>query len=85
VCFLGKNGGKFCIMEMTLNDLPINTQAVIISNSNMRLQELGFCVGEKVMITIRAVFGGPIAVKVNSSLFALSRSEAECIYIDFVQ
>lgn len=73
------------LVVVTLNNLPLNTQGVIISNPNDSLHELGFMVGAKVAIIARAVFDGPIAVRVESSTFAVRKEEVEEIYVEIVQ
>ena len=48
----------------------------------LRLAEIGFIPGERVMITARGLPGGdPLAVRVGGSTFALRRAEAECIHL----
>ncbi len=48
----------------------------------LRLAELGFIPGERVMITARGLPGGdPLAVRVGGSTFALRRAEAECVHL----
>jgi Fe2+ transport system protein FeoA len=72
-------------MELTLNNLPLNAQAIIISNPNDKLQELGFMIGSRVRIIARTCFNGPIAVKIETATFALRRDEAEQIYVELIQ
>lgn len=46
------------------------------------LEEIGFCVGERVMLMARALPGGdPMVVRVGQSTFALRRAEAACIRV----
>ncbi len=48
----------------------------------LRLAELGFIPGERVMITARGFPGGdPLAVRVGDSTFALRRAEAACVHL----
>lgn len=48
----------------------------------MRLQEIGFIVGERVQILRRSMPGGdPLAIRVSDSTFALRRAEAACIRV----
>jgi ferrous iron transport protein A len=48
----------------------------------LRLAELGFIPGERVMVTARGFPGGdPLAVRVGNSTFALRRAEAACIQL----
>lgn len=46
-----------------------------------RLHELGFFEGERVRVLNRGVAGGPLAVRVGSSTFALREVEAERIQV----
>lgn len=44
------------------------------------LEEIGFIVGERVMLMARAMPGGdPLVVRVGQSTFALRRAEAACV------
>lgn len=46
------------------------------------LEEIGFIVGERVMVMARAMPGGdPLVVRVGQSTFALRRAEAACVEI----
>ena len=48
----------------------------------LRLAELGFIPGERVMVTARGFPGGdPLAVRVGDSTFALRRAEAACVHL----
>jgi ferrous iron transport protein A len=46
-----------------------------------RLRELGFLDGEEICVVARAAAGGPLAVRVGETTFALRQCEAECILI----
>jgi ferrous iron transport protein A len=46
------------------------------------LAEIGFLPGEAVSVRSRGAWGGPLAVHVGQSLFALRRAEADCIEIE---
>lgn len=47
------------------------------------LEEIGFIVGERVMLMARGLPGGdPLVVRVGQSTFALRRAEAACIHVD---
>ncbi|HTN50635.1 MAG TPA: FeoA family protein [Burkholderiaceae bacterium] len=46
-----------------------------------RLQELGFLDGARVRILNRGVAGGPLAVRVGSTTFALRGAEAERVLV----
>ena len=46
------------------------------------LEEIGFIVGEHVMLMARALPGGdPLVVRIGQSTFALRRAEAACIQV----
>jgi ferrous iron transport protein A len=46
-----------------------------------RLRELGFLDGEDVHVLTRGIAGGPIAVRVGGTTFALRVAEAECVLV----
>ncbi len=46
------------------------------------LEEVGFVVGESVMLTARAALGDPLVVRVGTATFALRRAEAACIQVE---
>ena len=46
------------------------------------LEEIGFIVGEHVMLMARALPGGdPLVVRIGQSTFALRRAEAACVQV----
>lgn len=46
------------------------------------LEEIGFIVGEQVMLMARALPGGdPMVVRIGQSTFALRRAEAACVRV----
>ncbi len=46
-----------------------------------RLGDIGFVIGERVMVLRRGMPGGePLAVQVGASVFALRRAEAACVH-----
>jgi ferrous iron transport protein A len=47
----------------------------------VRLRELGFLDGEDVLVLTRGIAGGPIAVRVGGTTFALRAAEAECVLV----
>ena len=72
----------------TLEDLPLGKPATVLCvvapehapEWALRLAEIGFIPGERVMVTARGRPGGdPLAVRVGASTFALRRAEAGCI------
>jgi ferrous iron transport protein A len=46
-----------------------------------RLRELGFLDGEEVKVLAAAAGGGPLAVRIGETTFALRRREAECVLV----
>lgn len=47
------------------------------------LEEIGFLVGERVMLMTRGLPGGdPLAVRIGQSTFALRRAEAACVLVE---
>lgn len=49
----------------------------------MRLAEIGFLPGERVMVMARGRPGDdPLVVRVGLSTFALRRAEAACVHVD---
>jgi ferrous iron transport protein A len=74
----------------TLDRVPLATAFVIHEvvypedgrGWNLRLEELGFLPGERVLVLTRGRPGGdPLAVRVGHSTFALRRIEAACVRI----
>jgi ferrous iron transport protein A len=49
-----------------------------------RLRELGFLDGEEVKVLAAGSAGGPLAVRVGETTFALRRREAECVLVQSV-
>lgn len=70
-----------------LVDLPQGTSAIVAgvdvvragSGVARRLAEIGFLPGESIRVLARVPGGGPIAVRIGSSTFALRRHEASCV------
>ena len=46
-----------------------------------RLRELGFLDGEEVQVLAAGISGGPLAVRIGETTFALRRREAECVLV----
>ena len=46
-----------------------------------RLRELGFVDGEEVRVLAAGPVGGPLAVRVGASTFALRAREAACVFV----
>lgn len=50
-----------------------------------QLGDLGFVVGERVILLRRGLLGGdPLVVRVGLSTYALRRAEAECVRIELL-
>lgn len=73
-----------------LDDQPIGRGATIVRvvapahspEWALRLAEIGYMPGERVMVAARGWPGGePLAVRVGNSTFALRRAEAACIQV----
>lgn len=48
----------------------------------LRLEEIGFIVGERVMLMARGLPGGdPLVVRIGQSTFALRQAEAACVRV----
>ena len=70
-----------------LVDLPPGASAIVaaVEVASMgsavarRLAEIGFLPGESIRVLARVPGGGPIAVRIGSSTFALRRHEASCV------
>ncbi len=60
-----------------------HVQASVVAPEWARwLEEIGFVVGERVMLMARGLPGGdPLVVRVGQSTFALRRAEAACIQV----
>ena len=66
---------------MNLYDLPIGVVAIIkTAAGDERLSEI-FIEGERVKIIAKTPFGGPVAVKVYGTAFALNEHEAKSIEV----
>jgi ferrous iron transport protein A len=70
-----------------LVDLPNGVSAIVAgvdvhragASVGRRLAEIGFLPGEPIHVIARVPGGGPIAVRIGSSTFALRRHEASCV------
>ncbi|WP_426189898.1 FeoA family protein [Massilia sp. DWR3-1-1] len=74
----------------TLDTLPAGQGGTVIhlapsaqggADVARRLMELGFVPGERIRMLRRGVQGGPLAIKVGESTFALRRFEAALVSI----
>jgi Fe2+ transport system protein FeoA len=68
-------------MTVTLDKLPINTDAIIVSNSNERQVDLGLCAGTRLRVISRSLFNGPIAIQFGTSCFAFRLHELSNVYV----
>jgi Fe2+ transport system protein FeoA len=66
---------------MTLAEAVQGCAYRITSAPSGRWADLGFVAGERVVVLARAARGGPLAVRVGSSTFALRLWEAELILV----
>lgn len=75
---------------LTLDDLSIGQTARVTSIATTepqsdtagQLEDIGFTLGEMVVVLTRGVPGGdPLVVRVGQSRFALRRIEARCIRV----
>lgn len=60
-----------------------DVQAVspVLAELPARLRELGFLEGEEVEVLASGLSGGPLAVRVGGTTFALRLREAECVTV----
>lgn len=75
----------------TLDRLPVQAMATILGIKadhhdggalKRRLLELGFVPGERVQVLRRVIFrGGPLAVRVGTSTFAMRRLESSLVEV----
>ncbi len=77
-------------MVMSLAEAPLHREMIVISiivpekleEIARQLEEIGFLVGERVMVLNKVIPGGdPIAVRVGLSTFALRKLEATCVKV----
>lgn len=75
---------------MALVGLPRGRTAAVVSVQRAaqaavalptRLRELGFLDGEEVEVLARGVAGGPLAVRIGETTFALRTAEARCVLV----
>jgi len=62
-------------VAMTADQLSINQSAVVVGCSSLSMQEIGFIEGEIIKVIAQAPFGGPKAVRVGLSAFAVRDEE----------
>lgn len=71
---------------MTLADLPIGTEAKVVSVSgeravSKRLMEMGVVPGVSVRVVKSAPFGDPIEIRLRGYSLAMRRSEADAVEV----
>ena len=69
---------------MTLDELPLNRDAIIVECHEVRFGELGCNCGTVVRVIAKAPFGGPIAFRVGSDTFAFKRDEAKKVIVELL-
>ena len=75
---------------MTLDQLKINQPAKVVrvdSTPELRrqLEDVGFLLGEPVIVLRRALFKGNLVVRIGSSTFALRPHEAQTIVVNLIE
>jgi ferrous iron transport protein A len=75
---------------MALVKLPRGRRAAVVevrassplaTDLPARLRELGFLDGEEVKVLASGLSGGPLAVRIGETTFALRAREAECVTV----
>ena len=69
---------------MTLDELPLHTDATIVECHEVRFGDLGCSCGTVVRVIAKAPFGGPIAFRVGSDTFAFRREEAKKVIVELL-
>ena len=59
----------------------VQTESHLLADLPARLRELGFLDGEEVQILAAGLSGGPLAVRIGETTFALRLREAECVTV----
>ena len=59
----------------------VRASSLVLADLPARLRELGFVDGEEVKVLAVGASGGPLAVRIGESTFALRRREAECVTV----
>ena len=68
-------------MVVKADKLTVDQQAVIIACSSQPMQDIGFIPGESIKILARMPLGGPVAVRVGVSTFAVRDEELATVEI----
>ena len=66
---------------MTASDLELNCIAKIVNVTHDILPDLGFCIGESIIVLSQAPFNKSKVVRVGNSVFALNKVELESIEV----
>lgn len=69
---------------MTLDELPVNRNAIITKCDNVRFGDIGCVCGQKIRVVAKAPFGGPIAFRVGTDTFAFRIKEAKQIEVSLL-
>jgi ferrous iron transport protein A len=59
----------------------VRASSVVLADLPARLRELGFLDGEEIEVLATGLSGGPLAVRVGETTFALRVREAECVTV----
>ena len=59
----------------------VQASSPVLADLPARLRELGFLDGEEVKVLATGLSGGPLAVRVGETTFALRVREAECVTV----
>jgi ferrous iron transport protein A len=70
---------QLCELE---NDCPAIIRSVREDNITLKLLEMGFIPGERVVVEHRSVTNDPIAIRISGYLIGLRKDEAQLIYVE---
>ncbi|HET9024945.1 MAG TPA: FeoA family protein [Burkholderiaceae bacterium] len=59
----------------------VQASSPLLADLPARLRELGFLDGEEIKVLATGLSGGPLAVRVGETTFALRVGEAECVTV----
>jgi ferrous iron transport protein A len=65
----------------TASVADVQASSPLLADLPARLRELGFLDGEEVKVLAAGVSGGPLAVRIGETTFALRVREAECVTV----
>jgi Fe2+ transport system protein FeoA len=69
-------------MVIPANYLTKGQEAVIIACGNHQMQDIGFVVGERIKVISIMPFGGPKAVRIGQSTFAVRDEELSTVEVE---